>query len=95
VGTRIYSLPGGDGDETKVWYPLALGIGMNMSFFYGDGYGIVVTSWTYITNLNKIKLHEITKSHLLKLIFQNAGKLKILLFCHNLKYIVSTIILKF
>jgi len=39
MGTRLYPLPGGDGDETKVWYPL--GLGMRMNFFYGDGYGIV------------------------------------------------------
>jgi len=25
MGTRIYLLPSGDGDETKVWYPLGLG----------------------------------------------------------------------
>jgi len=36
---RLYPLPGGDGSETKVWYSLGLGMGMN--FFYGDGYGIV------------------------------------------------------
>jgi len=41
MGTRLYPLSGGDGDETKVCYPLGLGIGMGMNFFYGDGYGIV------------------------------------------------------
>jgi len=40
VGTRLYPLPGGDGDGTKVWYPLGLGIGMRINFFYGDEYGI-------------------------------------------------------
>jgi len=40
MGTRLYPLPGGDGDETKVWYPLSLGMGMGMNFFYGDGYRI-------------------------------------------------------
>jgi len=38
TGTRLYPLPGGDGNGTKVWYPLSLDMGMN--FFYGDGYGI-------------------------------------------------------
>jgi len=41
MGTRLYPLSGGDGDGTKVWYPLGLGMGMGMNFFYGDGYGIV------------------------------------------------------
>jgi len=41
MGTRLYPLPGGDGDGTKVWYPLGLGMGMGMNFFYGDGYEIV------------------------------------------------------
>jgi len=40
MSTRLYPLPG-DGDETKVWYPLSLGMGMGMNFFYKDGYGIV------------------------------------------------------
>jgi len=40
MGTRLYPLPGGDGDGTKIWYPLSLGTGMGMIFFYGDGYGI-------------------------------------------------------
>jgi len=42
MGTRLYPLPGGDGDETKIWYPLGLGRGMGMgiNFFFGDGYGI-------------------------------------------------------
>jgi len=40
IGTRLYPLTGGDRDETKVWYPLDLGMGMGMNFFYGDGYGI-------------------------------------------------------
>ena len=37
VGTRLYPLPGGDGDETKVWYPLGLGMEMGMIFFTGMG----------------------------------------------------------
>jgi len=41
MGTRLYPLPGGAGDGTKVWYPLGLGMGMEMNFFYGDGYEIV------------------------------------------------------
>jgi len=36
MGTRLYPLPGGDEDGTKVWYPLDLGMGM--IFFYGYGY---------------------------------------------------------
>jgi len=40
MGTRLYSLPGEDVDGTKVWYPLDLGMGMGMNFFYEDGYGI-------------------------------------------------------
>jgi len=39
MGTRLYPLPGGDGDETKVWYPLGLGMGMGMNFFTGMGMG--------------------------------------------------------
>jgi len=27
MGTRLYSLLGGDEDETKIWYPLGLGCG--------------------------------------------------------------------
>jgi len=38
MATRIYPLPGGYVDKTKVWYPLSLGMGMGMN--YGDGYGI-------------------------------------------------------
>jgi len=38
MGTRLYPLAGGDEDETKVWYPLGLSMGMGMNFFYGDGY---------------------------------------------------------
>jgi len=40
MGTRLYPLPGGDGDGTKIWYPLGLGMEMGMKFFYGDGYEI-------------------------------------------------------
>jgi len=41
MSTRLYPLPGEDGDETKVWYPLSLDMGMRMNFFDGNGYGIV------------------------------------------------------
>ena len=41
MGTRLYSLPGGDGDEIKLWYPLGLSMRMGMNFFCGDGYEIV------------------------------------------------------
>jgi len=42
MATRLYSLPGGNGDEIKVWNPLSLsmGMGIKMNFFYGNGYGI-------------------------------------------------------
>jgi len=40
MDTRLYPLPGGDEDGTKVWYSLDLGMGMRMNFFYGNGYGI-------------------------------------------------------
>jgi len=33
MGTRLYMLSGGDGDEIKVRYPLHLGMGMMMNFF--------------------------------------------------------------
>jgi len=33
MDTRLYPLPGGDGDETKVWYVLNLDMGMKMNFF--------------------------------------------------------------
>jgi len=39
MGTRLYPLPSGDRDETKVWYPLGLGMGIWIIIFYGDGYG--------------------------------------------------------
>jgi len=39
MGTRLYSLPGGDEDVTKVWNPLNLGMGMGMNFFYKMGMG--------------------------------------------------------
>jgi len=38
MGTRLYPLP--DGDETKVWYSLGLGMGMGINFWCGDEYGI-------------------------------------------------------
>jgi len=40
MGTRLYTLPGGDGDERKVQYPLDLGMWMLMNFFYEYKYGI-------------------------------------------------------
>jgi len=33
MSTRIYPLPGGDVDETKIWYPLNLNIEMMINFF--------------------------------------------------------------
>ena len=33
IGTRLYPLPGGDEDRSKVEYPLGLGMGMGMDFF--------------------------------------------------------------
>jgi len=42
MGIRKYPLPGGDGDESKVVYPLGLGMGMGMNFYYGDGIMIPV-----------------------------------------------------
>ena len=41
MGTRLYPLPGGDGDGTKVWYSLGLGMRMGMNFFYGNEYETV------------------------------------------------------
>ena len=35
MGIRKYPLPGGDGDGSKVVYPLGLGMGIN--FYYRDG----------------------------------------------------------
>ena len=40
MGTRLYLLPDGDEDGTKVRYRLDFGMGMRMNFFCGDGYGI-------------------------------------------------------
>jgi len=40
MGMRLYLSPGRDGDGTKIWYPLDLGVGMGMVFFYRDEYGI-------------------------------------------------------
>jgi len=34
MGTRLYQLFGGDDDETKVWNPLGLDMGMWMNVFY-------------------------------------------------------------
>jgi len=33
MGTSIYPLLGRDGDGTKIWYPLSLGMGMGMDLF--------------------------------------------------------------
>ena len=38
MGTRLYPLPDGDEDETKVWYPLDLDMGIVTSFFYNKPY---------------------------------------------------------
>jgi len=35
MSTSIYPLPGRDGDEIKVWYPLGLGMEMKMNFLMG------------------------------------------------------------
>jgi len=40
MDTRLYPLTGRDGDETKVRYPLNLGMEMKMNFLYTDEYGI-------------------------------------------------------
>jgi len=39
MSIRLYPLSGGDEDETKVWYPLGLGMGMWMNFCMGMGMG--------------------------------------------------------
>jgi len=54
MGTRLYPLPGGDGDETKVWYPLDLDMEMRMNFFYKDGYGIVKSVPSYLVVIPSI-----------------------------------------
>jgi len=40
MSTSIYPLLGGDRDETKVWYPLDLGMRMGMHFFMGMSVGL-------------------------------------------------------
>jgi len=40
MDTRLYPLSGRDEDETKVCYPLDLGMRMMMNLFYGDEYEI-------------------------------------------------------
>ena len=42
MGIRKYPLPGGDGNGSKVVYPLGLGMEMGMNFYYGDGDGIMI-----------------------------------------------------
>jgi len=37
MGTSIYKLPDKNGDETKIWY--SLGMGMRMNFFFGMDIG--------------------------------------------------------
>jgi len=37
MGTRLYSLPGGNGDGIKVWYSLSLDMGMGWIFFTAMG----------------------------------------------------------
>jgi len=39
MSTRLYPLPGGNGDETKIWYLLDFDMGMRMNFFYEERYG--------------------------------------------------------
>ena len=39
MGTRLHPVPGRDGDGTKVWYPLGLGMGMRWIFLTGMGMG--------------------------------------------------------
>jgi len=39
MGTRLYSLPGEDGDGTKVWYSLDLSMRMEINFFTEMGMG--------------------------------------------------------
>jgi len=51
MSTRLYLLPSVDGDGTKVWYPL--GLGMGMIFFYGDGYEIVKPVPALLPSLHK------------------------------------------
>jgi len=42
MGIRKYPLPGGDGDGSKVVYPLGLGMEMEMNFYYGNEDGIMI-----------------------------------------------------
>jgi len=51
MSTRLYPLRGGDGDETKVWYPLNLEMKMGLNFFYGDVYGITKPVPTPLSSL--------------------------------------------
>jgi len=39
MGTRLYSLPGGDEGEIKLEYPLDLGMGMRINCFTEMGMG--------------------------------------------------------
>jgi len=39
MSMRLYLLSGGNGDGTKVWYPLGLGMRMWMIFFTGMSMG--------------------------------------------------------
>jgi len=40
MGTRLYPLPGGDENGTKVWYPLDLDLGMGMGWIFDAGMGM-------------------------------------------------------
>jgi len=42
ISIRIYPLPGGDEDGSKIVYPLGLGMWIGMNFYYGDGDGIMI-----------------------------------------------------
>jgi len=54
MSMRIYLLSGGNGNKTKVWYPLGLGMGIWMHFFYGDRHGIVKLVATLLSSLLKL-----------------------------------------
>jgi len=66
MGTRLYPLPDRDGDGRKVRYPLDLGMGMRMNFFYGDRYGIAKPipalprchPYEYFSSLNQDGIRE-------------------------------------
>jgi len=45
MGTRLYPLPGGDGDGKKVCYPLGLDMGIEMNFLCGDRDEFFMRKW--------------------------------------------------